>query len=1312
MPPAEHRKESISEASIAAPGIASELAGRAAPPARRIFSWIQTLTAVVLIVIALLLGLFRFGFPLIENHRPEVEKWVSELLQRPVRIDSLRAYWKSWSPQLEIHGLQLHRVDDIGASADPAITFDKVRISVDPMESVRSRRLLAHSVTIVGASLTVKRFQDGSIHVAGMRPTDGEAPKQMPEDLARWMLKEGNLVFDATTVHWIDARHGKAPILLTSARVELSNSGEEHRLNGTFRLPGISQQRIHFALDASGDLSTTAWSGRTVVSANGIRASELGTVFDSAGKWVSGGKSDLSVWTRWKHGVMQGARARIRAEGLMLSDTLGGLRVHGGTAEVQIGRLENGWSADLLLRDIHTSEGRWRNSRGALNYIIDAEGGSDRLVGQFEYARLADLASLLQSRLKTIEFASAAMETYRPDANLSNLHFSVGLGDAVTEPFRLSAEFDQLSAFVGPTLPGLSGYSGKIEIDGSAGVVSMNGGTLDVGISGVFDHRFLLETQAGRVAWRQRQGGLRLDVYDVAVAATGIDARVSGFARFDGDASGPLVNLVASWSSDDAGELRRYIPAGVLKPKLSQWLRRAVRGGRLSEGKLLLHGRVADFPFDSDDGIIEARFAIEDGKLDYGRGWPGLYDVTGELSFKGRRLDARLRGGRILGSSIHQATVSMDNLGIGVPVARIRGSGRGTATQGLEFLRKSPLKKRFSERMREITAAGKVDLNLEVDFPLDKSGIRVDGRVALHGNSIDFPNLKSGLRDVHGTLHFSRRGARAQSVDAVYLGRPVKLDMVTRPKAPHDVQVHISGRADRRFIARHLRNRGLLAGRAPWIGRLHGETEWFATIDVPAANPGAARRLAVGLESSLEGLAVDLPYPMGKDAVSARRLKISMQEGEDKRKQAQLSYGNDTRAAVELEARDGMQKIRRAAVRLGGGEAKLPDDGEGVYVQGALSELSAGAWVQAWKTAFAPEGVDPPPQSRLRQVAIDVGRLMLLGSSFDQVRIRATRHEDGSWTTRFDGPGLKGSVRQLEAGAEKTLLATFDQIDYRSAPGEKGTSAADPQDIPAIRLVSDSFTFNGRDLGAVKLSATPTAAGLNFGDISAASTEFEARANGFWHQRDGSHRSEFSVSVNSQRLGELLEAMGFGGSEISGGATDVFLNAKWQDSPMGFDLRTLDGALHFRSTEGRLLGVKRGLTQRIFGLLSVTTLPQRLIMDFSDFFEQGVSYDLIEGSFSLENGEAYTNNLTMETDTARVEIAGRTGLVTKDYDQIMTVTPKLTSSLPLAPLWLAEKALNRELFGNAFSAQYTITGSWADPKVESIQAETRLEEKG
>jgi uncharacterized protein (TIGR02099 family) len=1310
VPPSEHREESITEGKISAPGAASAVPVRSVA-GRRVFSWFRNAVASVLIVVALLLGLLRFGFPALENHRPEVEQWVSGLLQRPVSIDSLRAYWRGWAPEVEISGLKLHRVKDVGASAEPAITFDKVRIKIDPVASLKDRRLLAHSVTIVGASLTVKRFEDGSIHVAGMQTADGAAPGRLPGNLARWVLKEGDLIFDATTVQWVDARHGNAPVLLTSTRVKLSNSGDNHRLSGTFRLPGISHERIQFALDASGDLSTSAWSGSTVVNANGIRAAQLKTLFSSFDRWVSGGKSDLSVWTRWRRGIMEGARARIRADGLILSDTLGGLRVHGGTAEVQIGRLDNGWSADLLLSDIHTSEGRWRDSRGTLNYLTDPENGRQRLVGRFEHARLADLTSVMQSRLKTIEFASAAVETYRPSADLSNLHFSVGLSPGVAEPFRLTAKFDNLSAFVGPNFPGLSGYSGEVEIDGGAGVVIMKAGTLDMALSGAFDGRFLVQTRGGRVAWRQQPGGLRLDVYDMDAAAEGIDARVSGFALFDGEPSGPLLNVVAELRSDDVGELRRYIPSGILKPKLTHWLRRAVRGGRLADGSLLLHGRVGEFPFDEENGVFEAQFAIEDGMLDYGRGWPELYDLKGKLSFKGRRMEATLGGGRILGAHIDQGSVTIDHIGQGVPVVEIRGSGNGTAAQGLEFLSRSPLNDRVSEHIRDIVAEGKVELNLAVDYPLNKSGIRVDGRVALEGNTVEFPHLRSGLQQVRGILRFNGQGARAQAVDALYLGQPVKVDLGRRPEAPRDTRVRISGSADGAFVARHLSNTGLLSGRALWLERLHGETEWLATIDIPAVKTGVERGPTVRLESSLEGLAVNLPYPVGKDGASARSFLVTMRAGDGKRKQVQMRYGDDAAAVVELEAQNASQTIRRGAVRLGGGNATLPD-GEGVYVQGALSELPAGEWVHVWKTAFVPQGADPPPQSRLRQLDLDVDRLVLLGSGFDRVRIRAIQNENGSWNTRFDGPGLKGTVRLLEAAGERTFLATFEEVDYRSTPGEKSTRLSNPQDIPAIRLMSERFTYNNRDLGVVKLSASPTPAGLNFGDISIVAPDFEARANGYWHQKDGIHSSEFSISAHSKELGRFLQAMGFAGSNVSGGATDVFVNAKWPASPMEFDLRKLNGTLHFRSADGNLLGVKRGVPERIFGLLSVTALPQRLLMDFSDLFEQGVSYNLIEGSFNLERGEAYTNNLSMETDTARVEIAGRTGLISEDYDQIMTVTPKLTSSLPLAPLWLAEKAFNRELFGKTFSAQYTITGSWSDPKVEPIQTEREPEERG
>jgi uncharacterized protein YhdP len=113
-----------------------------------------------------------------------------------------------------------------------------------------------------------------------------------------------------------------------------------------------------------------------------------------------------------------------------------------------------------------------------------------------------------------------------------------------------------------------------------------------------------------------------------------------------------------------------------------------------------------------------------------------------------------------------------------------------------------------------------------------------------------------------------------------------------------------------------------------------------------------------------------------------------------------------------------------------------------------------------------------------------------------------------------------------------------------------------------------------------------------------------------------------------------------------------------------------------------------------------------LRFDFSDLFEEGLAYEQIEGSFSIEDGNAYTNDLQMESDAARIDIAGRTGLVNEDYDQIVTVTPKVSSSLPGAPLKLIEK-LFRTNMDKVFAFQYTVTGSWEDPDVERIVIEVQ-----
>jgi uncharacterized protein YhdP len=70
----------------------------------------------------------------------------------------------------------------------------------------------------------------------------------------------------------------------------------------------------------------------------------------------------------------------------------------------------------------------------------------------------------------------------------------------------------------------------------------------------------------------------------------------------------------------------------------------------------------------------------------------------------------------------------------------------------------------------------------------------------------------------------------------------------------------------------------------------------------------------------------------------------------------------------------------------------------------------------------------------------------------------------------------------------------------------------------------------------------------------------------------------------------------------------------------------LNGRLKLTVNRGQLLNVDNHIG-RIFGLLSIKGLRRRLSLDFNDLFKQGFSFDKLEGSFAIEKGYAYTNNL-------------------------------------------------------------------------------------
>ena len=138
-------------------------------------------------------------------------------------------------------------------------------------------------------------------------------------------------------------------------------------------------------------------------------------------------------------------------------------------------------------------------------------------------------------------------------------------------------------------------------------------------------------------------------------------------------------------------------------------------------------------------------------------------------------------------------------------------------------------------------------------------------------------------------------------------------------------------------------------------------------------------------------------------------------------------------------------------------------------------------------------------------------------------------------------------------------------------------------------------------------------------------------------------------------------AIGFGDTmqdgtlEFSGGFT-------WPAPLLGFELGILHGDARMKINDGVLNNVDPG-GGRFVGLLSLSALPRRLSLDFSDVTVEGMEFEKITGNYRLDDGILFTENTRMDGPAAKLKISGKTGLIDRDYDQVMRGNPKIKADI-------------------------------------------------
>ncbi len=1271
---------------------------------------------ITVLLAAVTVTMLRLLLPDIGQYRAEIEAWGSRYMGLPVVIRSVEASWRGWMPHLNLRDIDL-----LNKAGTESIThFDSAQVRLDLIATLARRQLVPRQLTVSGFELSVTRLGNGAITIEGINIENNDKETDKNE-LAEWLFKQKRIELQDADIEWIDHKHAQAPLLLRDVDFGLKTEADRIQLEGSADLPARYGSRMDFAFDAAGDLLSSAWSGELYLSARGINPDSWYKNYRPLEINIAGGNADIEVWSTWEDARLAVLEGKLSYNDFAALAHDASLHVEELAYHFKGQRSDNDdWLVNIGLDRLLTENGAWPQTTIAIATRAGTQDQPPGLAMQFSFLKLDDLMPLITRLPHLPQQAKEHLARLSLDGELHDGRIHFAPQEKAKAKLLYDIGFNKLSARLGAGLPSVADLSGRLYGDLGHGVVHLgNEAPGKINIPAFYEEGMAFSELKGALSWRYEDSAWQLDAQSIALKTDELAMHLAGRIQGGDELASPFVDLRAEIGRARLEKLADYLPR-TKTFRIKNWMQRAILGGELNSASALIRGSLADFPFAGHSGQFKALANISDGVLEYSGRWPVIDNIDAEVLFRGQEMLATFHQGKIFTADIIKASAHIGDIKARQRSLSLAGQLRGQAKDATLFVAQSPLtQKPVLARLSNSLTQGEVSLDLALDIPLkpDKKDSKLRGRLALRDAAIESAGHKLTLQQIQGEVAFTKNTASSHDLGAVYAGQPVRLDIARDAEQPNQpARISIRGHSDQDFIISQLiKHSPGLSARRSWLAeKLSGEIDWSFTLHYErgAAENEIIRSLR--LDSDLAGLAIDLPAPVGKSKHSSVPFRLYKPLGGKEHSTFLINYGADLSATVLFTPPTELKHIQ---LHFGAEEITAPAAGTGLFLSGKVNELDLSKWWKALK--FSEDKAEDFIAAAAINIDIEAAVLKLFGQQFEQVAISGAK-SDSMWNLSLFAEGVAGEVAiPAEWQRDKLITLELDRLHLQKINGsESEKKTIDPGLVPKLAVKIKDFFYNDKAFGEALLSATPVEDGLLIEQFSFKRPAMNIHGQGSWQQKAGQHDSSFSIELQAEDMDAMLHTFGYDLTAIRRGQTRLSIDANWAGSPLDFSLARLNGSLRMQIKKGQLLEVNPA-AGRIFGLLSIQTLPRRLSLDFSDLFNQGLAFDKIAGSFEITDGNAYTNDLFMDGPAVNVAVTGRTGLSVKDYDQLVTVTPQISGNFPVAGVIFGPVGIGlgmilhftSEMFGagngninRLLRYQYTITGDWNDPVIEKFKA--------
>ncbi|GLR26127.1 YhdP family protein [Limnobacter litoralis] len=1315
----------------------------------------------VLIAVALgLIALKWWILPRADSYRPWIESAVSQQIGAPFTIGQIQAQWRGLSPTLQIKDLRVQDKDgNDGLNVDAAF----VRLSWTSLLTFSPR---FSQIELEKPQLSAWRDSDGLLHVAGIA---FPASKDTSNPGLNWLLHQGQLALHQAKLDWRDLTGQTPNLAVSDIDLILKNGFGRHRLGVRANVPALTPD----ALSLTADFGIPVWERQ----------------LDNWSSWKGTAYAqfalpDLAFFQPWLGSLpVNVAVAGVRSRAWLdfqageitkatLQTTIGQLALNARQPEIKPLQVSEVSALFDLSGQVSLRHPSAVSVRGLRMRFSDGErfGPADFSVSRSygdsaqNWTLTAQNLDAAQARRLTLEVgqnlgqgqAMQGLSNYTLNGNLNRVkldwqtplnsdqpNFNALAFNADVNVEDLSILYSKVQPDGGVSVTGFKGLTGEFKGNNREGRWKVDSKKVDLALPEVFAASFLDFDQVdGQGSWSHLfdpSNPLLVKLDRLHVNNRDVDASVQGTYQLNHQSS-DVIDLNGDLNRAEVAAVPKYLPL-IVGPQAREWLAGSLKGGLASKGKLVLKGPLDQFPFHETPGVgvFSITVPVEKAELKFAPDWPAITDIKGNVSLKGKNMHILAESAKTQGALLQGVNADIDNLDAWEPVLKIKGTSKGALQDMVSYVNASPVNGFVGGLLTTARAQGNALLKLDLNLPLNKlADTTVNGTLAFEKNTVQLLRGMPKVSALNGNLGFSDKGIKIDGLKGVALGEPVLISGSTN--AQGQIAIRATGQARARELADYVDSTF-----APYMS---GATPF--TVNVVSNKSG----LNVLVNSTLQGLGVNLPPPFGKSADSAVPLKIRQTVG-DSGEDWNVSLGQDDSLVGLLKARfvpDGNDS-RFASLNFAVG-VPLENSSSGINGTVRAQNIDMDRWKSIFSGLFDPiqvlsgkaqssdsllgllrTGKGGLPKTR---VNLQADHLVFGKKQFDSVWVTA-RTVENRWQFDVRAAGVDGYLSWVsdETRPDGAVLARFKKLSIpKSLDSDMKSAVEDPvSSIPALDIEADDFTLNGLKLGKLSLLAfnqtrdERARATLNdkpkewrLEKLVLENPESVTRANGIWQygQKLSSQSTDLQIDQTVKDAGGLLTRLGMAGV-FKGGEGTLKGRLKWDDAPTAIDYGSLSGQFKLVSKNGQFLKADPGVA-KLLGVLSLQSIPRRFALDFKDIFSKGFAYDSIDADVTLKRGVATTRNFKMQGPSATVLMQGDLNLKEETQNLNVVVLPDLnpTGGSLLYSLIAANPAVGlasiiadfvfKDPLAKVFSFQYKVTGAWDAPNIERVKGQQSPEQ--